>query len=109
MGKIKLIALIFFFFLIKFLIAQTTIQFAGINWNIRSGTGGPGPNNWSNSSNSVWVDAYEKPEALGTVLKFMRSSHLVMADTGFTLQVMLKIMIQISLLGYLLMKTLIEK
>lgn len=57
MGKIKLIALIFFFFLIKFLIAQTTIQFAGINWNIRSGTGGPGPNNWSNSSNSVWVDA----------------------------------------------------
>lgn len=34
-----------------------TIQFAGINWTVKSGTGGPGPNNWSDSTQSVWVDA----------------------------------------------------
>ncbi len=36
--------------------SQTTISFAGINWYVRSGTGGPGPNNWSDSPSSVWVD-----------------------------------------------------
>ncbi len=35
-----------------------TIEFAGIIWDIKSGTSlGPGPNNWSNSSDSVWVDS----------------------------------------------------
>jgi hypothetical protein len=34
-----------------------TITFAGREWNIRSGTGGPGPNNWSDSTASVWVDS----------------------------------------------------
>lgn len=35
-----------------------TIEFAGIIWDIKSGNGsGPGPNNWSNSSDSVWVDS----------------------------------------------------
>jgi len=38
------------------LFAQTTIQFSGISWNVRNGSGGPGPNNWSNSKSSVWVD-----------------------------------------------------
>jgi len=56
MKKIKLVILIFLFSLPKLLIAQTTIQFAGITWNVRSGTGGPGPNNWSDDSSSVWVD-----------------------------------------------------
>lgn len=37
-------------------VQQTTIEFAGHTWNVKSGTGGPGPNNWSNSNNSVWVD-----------------------------------------------------
>ncbi len=37
--------------------AQTTIQFAGIAWNVRNGSGGPGPNNWSNSTDNVWVDS----------------------------------------------------
>ena len=37
-------------------LSQNTLQFAGLNWNVKTGTGGPGPNNWSNSSNSVWVD-----------------------------------------------------
>ncbi len=38
------------------MIGQTTIQFAGQTWNVRSGTGNPGNNNWSDSSQSVWVD-----------------------------------------------------
>ncbi len=32
----------------------TTIDFSGYKWEVRSGTGGPGPNNWS--SDNVWVD-----------------------------------------------------
>ena len=38
------------------LCGQTTIQFAGQTWDVRSGTGNPGNNNWSDSSESVWVD-----------------------------------------------------
>jgi hypothetical protein len=33
-----------------------TITFAGRSWEVKSGTGGPGPNNWSDSASSVWVD-----------------------------------------------------
>jgi hypothetical protein len=33
-----------------------TIDFAGHAWNVRSGSGGPGPNQWSDSAESVWVD-----------------------------------------------------
>lgn len=33
-----------------------TISFAGQEWIVRSGTGGPGPNQWSDSAESVWVD-----------------------------------------------------
>jgi len=36
--------------------AQTTIQFAGITWIVRNGSGGPGPNNWLHSPDNVWVD-----------------------------------------------------
>jgi hypothetical protein len=34
-----------------------TIQFAGLSWTVKSGYGGPGPNFWSDSTESVWVDA----------------------------------------------------
>lgn len=34
-----------------------TITFAGQEWTVRSGSGGPGPNQWSDSAESVWVDA----------------------------------------------------
>lgn len=34
-----------------------TIQFAGVRWIVKSGFGGPGPNNWSDSPQSVWVDS----------------------------------------------------
>jgi hypothetical protein len=32
------------------------IDFAGYNWIVRSGCGGPGPNYWSSSSENVWID-----------------------------------------------------
>lgn len=32
------------------------IVFSGITWKVRSGTGNPGGNNWSDSPESVWVD-----------------------------------------------------
>jgi len=35
---------------------QRTLDFAGVNWTVRTGYGGPGPNYWSNSSESVWLD-----------------------------------------------------
>jgi len=36
----------------------STIQFAGLTWNVKNGSGmGPGPNNWSNSTSNVWVDS----------------------------------------------------
>ena len=40
-------------------LADRVISFSGINWTVRNetGTSGPGPNYWSNSSSSVWVDA----------------------------------------------------
>jgi hypothetical protein len=38
--------------------AARTIEFAGRIWNVKSGTGlGPGPNNWSDSIDNVWVDS----------------------------------------------------
>jgi hypothetical protein len=34
-----------------------TVQFAGRSWNVKTGCGkGPGPNCWSDSEESVWVD-----------------------------------------------------
>ena len=33
-----------------------TLAFAGREWTVRSGSGGPGPNPWSDSPESVWVD-----------------------------------------------------
>jgi len=33
-----------------------TIRFAGCEWSVRSAPGGPGPNVWSDSPESVWVD-----------------------------------------------------
>lgn len=35
--------------------ALTTLTFSGYKWNVRSGQGGPGPNNWRSAN--VWVDA----------------------------------------------------
>lgn len=39
--------------------AASTVSFSGYTWEVRteSGTSGPGPNYWSNSTNNVWVDA----------------------------------------------------
>lgn len=40
-------------------IAANIISFSGYSWEVRneSGTSGPGPNYWSNSSSNVWVDS----------------------------------------------------
>src|SRR5437868_5795598 len=32
-----------------------TIQFANYTWQVRSGSGGPGPNHWADTN--VWVDS----------------------------------------------------
>ncbi len=34
-----------------------TIIFAGMSWHTKDSCGSPGPNNWSNSSQNVWVDS----------------------------------------------------
>jgi hypothetical protein len=37
--------------------ALTTINWSGRTWNVKNGAGlGPGPNYWSDSTSSVWVD-----------------------------------------------------
>ena len=36
--------------------AVRTIEFSGVEWNVRSGHGGPGPNHWSDAPESVRVD-----------------------------------------------------
>jgi hypothetical protein len=33
------------------------IQWSGFTWNVRNGTGGPGPNNWLATTSNIWVDA----------------------------------------------------
>ncbi len=39
-------------------VSATTIQWSGMTWDVKNGNGlGPGPNNWSDSTDSVWVDS----------------------------------------------------
>ncbi|RKD86527.1 glycoside hydrolase family 16 protein [Mangrovibacterium diazotrophicum] len=38
-------------------VAQRTIQFSDLEWFVKDGFSGPGPNYWSDSSHSVWVDS----------------------------------------------------
>ncbi len=38
-------------------VATSTINFSGYTWNTKSGHAGPGPNDWDNSSNSLFTDA----------------------------------------------------
>lgn len=37
--------------------ANRTIDFSGMTWQVRNRTSNPGGNNWSDSENSVWVDS----------------------------------------------------
>ena len=54
----------FIFYCFEGVIAQNSItenitrviDFSGCTWNVKSGYGGPGPNYWSDSEESVWVD-----------------------------------------------------
>ncbi len=36
------------------------IDFSGTTWTVKSGFGGPGPNNWSDSQESVWLDDLDR-------------------------------------------------
>ncbi len=37
--------------------ALTTITWSGYTWNVKNGNGlGPGPNNWRDASDTVWID-----------------------------------------------------
>ncbi|MFZ0453220.1 MAG: T9SS type A sorting domain-containing protein [Ignavibacteriaceae bacterium] len=55
--KILFLLIILFSFSATGLLAQRKIQFSGINWYVRNDPGGPGPNEWSDSNNNVWVDS----------------------------------------------------
>ncbi len=35
----------------------STINFSGYTWQVKNGLGGPGPNNWGNASDQVFVDS----------------------------------------------------
>lgn len=45
----------FIAFAIQATSAAASLLFSGYTWQVRSGTGGPGPNNWD--SQNVWVDS----------------------------------------------------
>ena len=58
--KVRLIpVLVFLFFsLIISQVKSKTINFSGITWTVKTGNGrGPGPNDWSDNANNIWVDA----------------------------------------------------
>ncbi len=40
--------------------ANRIINFAGMDWYVRSGQGNPGHNTWSSGATSVWVDTYNR-------------------------------------------------
>lgn len=40
--------------------AHRTIGFSDVQWVVRDATGGPGPNEWSGDSESVWVDDQDR-------------------------------------------------
>lgn len=55
-GSLKQVLFSFLFVLLfSTHMEASTINFSNLTWQVREGTGGPGPNNWS--ANNVWVDA----------------------------------------------------
>lgn len=57
-GRIGLGVLVIGFVICAQHAAARTIQFAGLTWNVKTGgPAGPGPNMWSDSLESVWVDS----------------------------------------------------
>ena len=56
-NKFRLLTILLLFSLSSYnILAQRTIQFSGIRWYVRNDPGGPGPNQWSDSENSIYVD-----------------------------------------------------
>ncbi len=57
MNKWSGILLSFLFIAFSGVYAQRIIHFAGVDWQVKDGgPWGPGPNYWSGSTNSVWID-----------------------------------------------------
>lgn len=97
-------------------IDDKTVIFAGLTWNVKSGIGGPGPNNWSGSSNSVWVDSegqlHLKIRKIGSIWYCSELSSLQSLSYGeyrFYIASNLENYIKILLLVYLLMKLILKK
>jgi len=40
--------------------ADTSLNWCGEEWQVRSGTGNPGGNHWNNLDNGVWIDENQK-------------------------------------------------
>lgn len=57
--EIVITLLFLFLFFLKLNTDARSIDFAGRKWIVKSGYGGPGPNNWSDSEQSVWIDENE--------------------------------------------------
>ena len=56
MKKNLVLGMIFFLVLVTSVQAQRTLHFAGYDWVVKQGYGGPGPNNWDDESSAVFVD-----------------------------------------------------
>ena len=54
MGRMNIIR-ISLLLLLTIPVSSQEIQFGGFTWSVRSGRGGPGPNQWS--ENNVWLDS----------------------------------------------------
>lgn len=57
--EIVITLLFLFLFFLKLNTDARSIDFAGRKWIVKSGYGGPGLNNWSDSEQSVWIDENE--------------------------------------------------
>ena len=55
--RFMLIYVILVLLLGESVVASKTIDFSGYSWQVKNGYGGPGPNNWDNSAEAVFVDS----------------------------------------------------
>jgi len=55
-SKLLNLITVVFLLLIFSLLEARTIDFAGRQWSVKTGYGGPGPSYWSDSVESVWID-----------------------------------------------------
>ncbi|MCK4321321.1 T9SS type A sorting domain-containing protein [candidate division WOR-3 bacterium] len=56
LSKLLNLIIVILLFLIFSISEARTIDFAGREWVVKTGYGGPGPNYWSDSEGNVWID-----------------------------------------------------